>query len=110
MARQPANPTKYPSQYMDNLSFDDEFRVHARETLEYNGSALVRRSSTEVALKVTESGDITYIAIAPPGTAEAAAAWQAKKIDNTTGTIITWADGNTNFDNVATDLTALSYS
>jgi len=38
------------------------------------------------------------------------AAWQARKIDTSSGVVITWADGDANFDNVATDLTSLSYS
>jgi hypothetical protein len=62
------------------------------------------------AVKVTVSGTITYVALALPGTAQSTAKWQVKKVDETTGTIITWADGNADFDNVATDLTALTYS
>lgn len=63
-----------------------------------------------VATKITVVGSITYIGIAKPGTAQSAAKWQCQKIDETSGTVITWADGNANYDNVATDLTALSYS
>jgi len=60
------------------------------------------------ARKVTVDGTDTYIGHAVPGTAQATAAWRCQKID-TNGTR-TWADGDTLFDNVATDLTALSYS
>lgn len=66
--------------------------------------------TSSYAQKVTTSGSVTYVAIAVPGTAQSAAAWQVKKIDDTTGTITTWADGDANFDNIATDLTALTYS
>ena len=62
------------------------------------------------AIKITESGSITYIGYANPGTAQATAAWKVMKMDTTSGLVITWADGNLNFDNVATDLTALTYS
>jgi hypothetical protein len=64
------------------------------------------------AQKITESGGYTYVAVALPGTLQSAASWQVKRIDETTAgtTIITWADGNANFDNVATNLTTLSYS
>lgn len=62
------------------------------------------------AVKVTEVGSITYVAKAEPGSSEASAVWQVKKIDETTGTVITWADGDAEFNNIATDLTALSYS
>lgn len=66
--------------------------------------------NVEMAMKVTTSGSVTYLALAKPGTAESSALWQARKIDSSSGTVITWADGNTNFDNIATDLTALTYS
>ena len=63
------------------------------------------------AQKITEDGNDTYIAEAEPGTLQATAKWRCKKVsvsgDTTT---VTWADGDCKFDNVATDLTALSYS
>lgn len=64
------------------------------------------------AFKVTEDGDYTYIALAPPGTDQSAEAWKAMRVDSSVegDTVITYADGDTDFDNVATDLTALSYS
>jgi len=65
---------------------------------------------TNYTTKITESGNYTYVAKAPIGTAQATAGWQAYRIDETSGIIILWADGNDNFDNVVTDLTALSYS
>jgi hypothetical protein len=58
---------------------------------------------------MTVSGSITYVAKAQVGSAQASAVWQCQKIDETSGTVITWADSNANFDNVATDLTALTY-
>lgn len=62
------------------------------------------------ATKITVSGSVTYVAKAAVGSAQGSAVWQVQKIDETTGTVITWADGNAEFDNVATDLTALTYS
>ena len=62
------------------------------------------------ALKMTTVGSIDYVGEADTGTATSSALWRAKKVDNTSGIIITWADGNANFDNVATDLTTLTYS
>lgn len=72
--------------------------------------ATLNDNSTQYALKLTEVGDVSYIAQADPGTTQASATWRAKKLDQTSGLVITWADGDTNFDNVATDLTALTYS
>lgn len=62
--------------------------------------------------KITTVGSITYVGVAPCGTAQSAALWQCKKVDSSVlgTTVITWADGNANFDNIATDLTSLSYS
>ena len=59
-------------------------------------------------IKITAAGGYTYIAFAVAGTAESTAAWQARRIDANGSTM--YADGNTDFDNVATDLTALTYS
>jgi hypothetical protein len=61
-----------------------------------------------VAMKVTVVGSVTYIGKAVIGSSQSDAVWQAQKIDATTGTIITWADGG-KFTQVATDLTSLSY-
>jgi hypothetical protein len=58
--------------------------------------------------KITTSGTDTFVAIAIPGTLQSEAKWQAQKVD--TDGNITWADGNAEFDNIATDLTALTYS
>lgn len=45
--------------------------------------------------------DVTYVGKATIGTAEDAALWQIKKIDETTGiSKILWADGDTNYDNI----------
>lgn len=66
--------------------------------------------NVKFALKMTTVGSVDYIAEAAVGTAVSSALWRAKKVDSTTGIVITWADGNANFDNSATDLTALTYS
>ena len=58
--------------------------------------------------KVTNSGGFTYVGRSLPGTLESAEKWQAYRIDADGGVML--ADGNDRFDNVATDLTALSYS
>ena len=59
-----------------------------------------------------DSGDsnIEYVGSAPIGSATSAAVWKIKKINYTTGTIILYADGNENFDNIFDNREALSYS
>lgn len=44
--------------------------------------------------------NVTYIGKSVIGSAVGSAVWQIQKIDETTGMVITWADGNSNFDNV----------
>ena len=64
-----------------------------------------------MAQKITVATTTTYIGWAVPGSAQSAAVWQCCKIAVSGGTTtVTWADGNGDFDNVATDLTALTYS
>lgn len=93
-----------------NTSFDQEFQTLVQQPMGYDGTNIQRMNADNMATKITVSGSITYVAVAAPGTAQSIAKWQCKKIDETTGTVITWADGNANFDNVATDLTLLTYS
>ena len=66
--------------------------------------------SVNYAIKITESGNYTYISYANPGTLESEDKWKAMRLDETSGIRIEWADGDTNFDNLASDLTALTYS
>lgn len=102
--------TKYTVQNMGNSSFDEDYGVNAVENLGHDGVSLQKNVADSLAVKITVVGSVTYVGIASPGTAQGTATWQCKKIDETSGTIITWADGDPNFNNVATDLTALSYS
>ena len=62
------------------------------------------------AIKITVDGTDTYVAYAPPGTAEATDGWKAMRLDTSDGLKITYAGGTVKFNNVATDLTALTYS
>jgi hypothetical protein len=58
-------------------------------------------------IKLVEDGSYTYVAYANPGTAEDEAKWKVMRLDETSGIKITWCDGDTNFDNIATDLPSL---
>lgn len=64
--------------------------------------------SVQYAMRITTSGTDTYIGEALPGTTDATAAWRIQKIDTDGNT--TWKDGDAEFDNTATDLTAGSFS
>ena len=62
------------------------------------------------AIRVVVSGDITYVGRAAPGTATDVASWQIISIDESSGTVITYADGDDNYDNVWDDAGELDYS
>ena len=61
---------------------------------------------------VVTSGSDTYIAEALPGSAATAAVWRCQKIDSSGS--VTWADGDSNFDNTpgaaGSSLSGLTYS
>lgn len=75
-----------------------------------NSATSLQIAPATVAMKITTSGTTTYIAIAPVGTLQSAAKWQVKRIAvSGSDTTITWAGGGA-FNQVATDLSSLSYS
>lgn len=93
-----------------NKGTDIEMAEHGRQGGVSSGQPFKFTDGLSYAIKITESGDYTYVAFANPGTAESAESWQCLRIDESSGFRLEWADGNTNFDNSAEDLTALDYS
>ena len=93
-----------------NKGTDVDMAEHGRSGGLSSGQPFKFTDSVNYAMKITESGNNTYIAWANPGTAEATAAWKVMKMNDATGLVITWADGDLLFNNVATDLTLLDYS
>lgn len=71
-------------------------------------------SSAPMAQIIYEDGAVLYICKAAIGAVASDPVWQVQKVDTTSGVIITWADGDDDFDNLATDLntvkTILVYS
>lgn len=109
-ARNPSQ-NKYPEQYMGNTSFDEDFGINTVEVIGHDGSNLQRLNADALNTKITTSGTVVYIGISAPGTAQATAKWQCKKIDSTdaNNVVITWAGGGA-FNQVSTDLSSLSYA
>src|SRR3990167_5932932 len=58
-------------------------------------------ASSPYAIKITESGNYTYIGKATAGAAQASAVWQIFRIDETIGLVILWCDGDSLFNNIA---------
>lgn len=72
-----------------------------------------KTSKIELAVDVqTDSNDscIQYIGKAVTGSLTSDAVWQIKRIDDNSGIVITWADGDDNFNNVYDNREALIYS
>ena len=67
----------------------------------------------EVAVVVYESGTDIYVCVGLVGSGLGEAVWQVKRISTSSGVVVKWADGNANFDNLASNLgvvAGLSYS
>jgi hypothetical protein len=97
--QQSATQNKHSEQDVLNSSYDETYRT-----------LIFQKFDTPMNVKIQESGVYTYVAFAPVGTAQATAGWKVFRMDETSGLIILYADANGNYDNVATDLTLLSYS
>lgn len=66
--------------------------------------------TTNLTLRLIESGVYTYVGEAIIGSDESDPVWKVKRIDETSGVIILWADGNENFDNVWSNYASLVYN
>ena len=58
----------------------------------------------------TSNSSVIYLGEAEEGSLGSDAVWRIRKIDYTSGVIITWADGDANFDNIWNNRTSLTYS
>lgn len=68
-------------------------------------------SSSSYATRLDEaSSTVTYVGKATTGSSTGSAVWQIQKLDSTSGLVITWADGDSSFDNVWNNRASLSYS
>lgn len=105
--------TKYTSQYIDNMSFDDTYKEATVLPVEMDPSGtLVRKVSDTLATRwAAKAGDSTiiYVGEATAGSASGDSVWRIFEADTTNGTI-KYADGNTNFDNEFDNRESLNYS
>lgn len=102
------------SNHIDNLEHHSGLR--AKKVIPFvddgQGNAVMQVTGDLSVRYVQDSVTATtyYIGKSTPGTATSAAAWQILKLDEASGTVITWADGDTEFNNVWDDRQSLSYS
>ena len=68
-------------------------------------------SSASYTIELDEaSATITYVGEANPGTATSASTWRIKRLDSSSGLVVTWANGTSNFDKVWNDRASYTYS
>lgn len=68
----------------------------------------VKTVAEQYTIRIAQSGVYTFIAEAAPGTDTAASLWRIQRVDST-GNLL-WKDGDSKFDNTATDITAGSFA
>ncbi len=90
-----------------NQSFDKTNQLLVLEALGFDGQGFKRSNADDMAVKITTSGTATYVGQAKCGSSQSSSVWQCFKYDSG---LLTYADGNSDFDNSASDLTSLSYS
>lgn len=97
----------------------EEFVITGRPPLKGYDTTINKDSISQIAGEyalqlddVTTTG-VTYVGKAAIGSSASGAVWQIKKINETGSPIdlvITWADGNSNYDNIWNDRASLTYS
>lgn len=100
---------KIATRIKGNDPFDDALSTTTKQD---EIIAAVGGGTDEEVRLATDSGDanIEYVGKAIPGSATSAAVWQISRIDNTTGLVLEFADGNSSFDNIWDNRESLSYS
>lgn len=75
-----------------------------------NDSITTHAAQLTTRLDDTSTLNMTYVGEANIGSAESSAVWRIKRIDETSGIKILYADGDSNFDNIWNNRTSLAYS
>lgn len=91
----------------------DAYDVLRYFPLRLSASSTISTTSEIYAVRYddTEAGGVSYIGESLPGVLPAAAGWRIKRMVETgPDIVITWADGDSNFDNIWDNRAALSYS
>lgn len=112
------NEKQHSLTHIWNEGFDRSNQLPWIQTLEYvpeNGSAeqgFERRTSLNLQLRLDDTSEtsITYIGYSRPGTGTDENKWRIKRLDESDGIVILWADGDSEFDNIWDNRTSLNYS
>lgn len=102
---------------IERLEHSDENDAKKVNLYVWNGSEWVRdggsSSTYDLRLDDTTTTNVTYIGkavLTGSAIATSSAVWQIQKIDETTGMIITWADGDASFNNIWDNRASLTYA
>jgi hypothetical protein len=74
------------------------------------GISNVNINGESVIIDEVSTPNVLYIGHAEIASLTSSAVWKIRKIETTSGAIITWADGNDDYDNVWDNRAALAYS
>jgi len=96
----------------DQIVIADAIKTQTDNLTFTNGNLNVNSANlSESLLQVDSVGTTTYLGYADAGSLTSASVWAIKKIDEITNDVsITWADGNTNFDNIWDNRLTLTYA
>ena len=84
--------------------------VESRALVDSDGHQQIDIAEYALQVDDTTTESVTYVGEANAGSDTSDSVWKVKKIDETTGVIVTWADGDTNFDNIWDNFATLTYS
>jgi hypothetical protein len=91
-----------------NQGFDETTGVPVIGSLGYDGQGVQWKNADNLAQKIYTDATYTYICKSAPGASLSDPAWQIKRVDNDGS--ITWADGDPEFNNIASKYSSLTYS
>jgi hypothetical protein len=95
----------------DQIVIADAIKTQTDKLTFANGNLNVNASISEKLLQVDSVGNTTYLGYASAGSLTSAPLWAIKKIVEVSNDVaITWADGNTNFDNIWDNRLSLTYA
>ena len=96
----------------DQIVIADAIKTQTDKLTFTNGNLNVNSANlSESLLQVDSVGSTTYLGYADAGSLTSASVWAIKKIIEISNDVsITWADGNTNFDNIWDNRLTLTYA
>lgn len=96
----------------DQIVIADAVKTQTDKLTFTNGNLNVNSANlSESLLQVDSVGNTTYLGYADAGSLTSASVWGIKKIVEVSNDVsITWADGNTNFDNIWDNRLTLTYA